>query len=174
MFTSWSLHSAGSLLGVHLAGTSVWCSSLRWFEFMTWCIILLRRWYTVVMKGWTWTATGLRYVGVSVHGTDSWHIRKGSISAKRCKVLLEQHLLHADVSQEGLCVWAGRRWTADCFYSSLTASEEQSPAAEPARLQSRPLTCWQHLELHESNKRTKQSQDCTAAGILHQTITDWC
>lgn len=85
---------------------------------MTWCIILLRRWYT---KAWTRTATGLRYVGVS------WHIWKGSISAERCKVLSEQHLLHADVSQEGLCVWAGRRWTADCFYNSLTASKNHFP-----------------------------------------------
>ncbi len=33
-------------------------------SFVTWCIILLelsfRRWYTVVIKGWTWSATILR------------------------------------------------------------------------------------------------------------------
>lgn len=75
--SSWKLH-------VHVQESSWDC-----FNFVTWCVSLLLSWYTLIIKGWTWSGTIL-----------SWYQEAQNVPRKYFPTVLHHHIQPEPLIQE--------------------------------------------------------------------------
>lgn len=107
--------------------------------------------------------------GGITYWTSSLHIWKVTISAETYIQVLEQHIQMMSFFKGFVCIF--QQDNAEPYLTPLTTSWLHRrvrllncPAYSPE-----PLTYWEHLAHHKTRHKTKETQDCWAARILHHT-----